>query len=77
MSKIIASGIAFFIIATIFTGSGSMAMVNTGNIDSTTIGMDSNASFITPMPVNISFQSYMLPHEIWMGNVRFMAMMEQ
>ncbi len=77
MKRIVAAGVALFMIATIFSGSGSVAMVESGNVDATTIGMNSNASFIAPMPVNISFHSFMLPHEIWMGSPRFMAIMKQ
>ena len=74
--KLFALTTSLLVIGVIFAGAGNVASVNLENIDSTTIGMESNASFVAPMPVNASFHEYLLPHEIWLGMPEFFVAME-
>ena len=76
MTKLFAIITSFLAIGVIFVGAGNVMAINYENVSSNTIGMNSNASFIAPMPVNISLPQYLLPHEIWFGSPEFFVIME-
>lgn len=74
--KLFAIAVSLIIAGVIFVGAGNVASVDYAYIDSSTMGMESNASFVAPVPVNVSFHEYLLPHEIWIGTPEFFLVME-
>lgn len=77
MKKIFAIISAFIAFEVAFAGAGTVQSMSYENVDSSSIGMDSNASFLAPMPVNLSMQSYLLPHEIWLGTSEFFQVIDR
>jgi len=74
--KVFALLTSFIILGGIFIGAGNVAAVKYDLIDSHTVGMNSNISFIAPMPVNVSVPQNLLPHEIYIGTPEFFVIME-
>jgi len=74
--KIFALMASFIVISVIFMGAGAVSSVNYEWVKSNGIGMESNVSFIAPMPVNVSSSAYLLPHEIFLGTSEFFVAME-
>ena len=67
---------SFVVIGVVFVGAGNVISVSSDLVTSNTIGMNSNVSFIAPMPVNVSLSENLLPHELYLGTPEFFVMME-
>lgn len=54
----------------VFIGSGIADTASTPLYEKELPGMDNNASFLAPVPVNYTLKAYTLPHEIAMREMR-------
>jgi hypothetical protein len=74
--KLFAIGVSFIVTSVIFMGAGTVSSINYDWVNDNEIGMESNVSFIAPMPINVSSAAYLLPHEIYIGTPEFFVAME-
>ncbi|MCD6171033.1 MAG: hypothetical protein J7J36_01230 [Thermoplasmata archaeon] len=77
MKKLFAIISAFIAFGVAFAGAGAVQSASYECVDSSNTGMNSNASFLAPIPVNLSMQSYLLPHEIWLGTSEFFQVIDK
>ena len=74
--KVFALLSSFIVTSVIFMGAGAISTASYNWIEENEIGMQSNVSFISPMPINVSASENILPHEILIGTPEFFIAME-